>query len=121
MAVYPDYPAPIGRKGANGDPELAIARYGVTNIRNVKSPHWRGWLGPANRCVVPATSFSEYGQHPDPVTKKKRHCTGLRSMRKSRCSGSLDSGPARRRNPGAAHRLDCDSGRRRQSRFPWRN
>lgn len=86
MEVFPDYPAPIGRKDANGERELAIARwgmptppqflkvevdYGVTNIRNVKSPHWRAWLGPANRCVVPATSFSEYGQHPDPVTKKK--------------------------------------------------
>ena len=86
MDVFPDYPAPIGRKDANGDRELAIARwgmptppqflkgevdYGVTNIRNVKSPHWRAWLGPANRCVVPATSFSEYGKVPDPVTKKK--------------------------------------------------
>ncbi|UXN58174.1 SOS response-associated peptidase [Phyllobacterium zundukense] len=86
MDVFPDYPAPIGRKDANGDRELAIARwgmptppqflkgevdYGVTNIRNVKSPHWQAWLGPANRCVVPATSFSEYGKVPDPVTKKK--------------------------------------------------
>jgi hypothetical protein len=67
MDVYPEYPAPIGRKDANGDRELAIARwgmptplqflkgevdYGVTNIRNVKSPHWRGWLGPGKplRC-----------------------------------------------------------------------
>lgn len=33
---------------------------GVTNIRNVKSPHWRRWLGPAHRCLVPFTSFSEY-------------------------------------------------------------
>ena len=32
----------------------------VTNIRNVTSPHWRGWLGARNRCVVPATSFCEY-------------------------------------------------------------
>ncbi len=86
MDVFPDYPAPIGRKDANGDRELAIARwgmptppqflkgdvdYGVTNIRNVKSPHWQAWLGLANRCVVPATSFSEYGKLPDPVTKKK--------------------------------------------------
>lgn len=86
MDVFPDYPAPIGRKDANGDREFAIARwgmptppqflkgdvgYGVTNIRNVKSPHWRSWLGPAHRCIVPATSFSEYGQHADPVTKKK--------------------------------------------------
>jgi putative SOS response-associated peptidase YedK len=32
----------------------------VTNIRNIASPHWRGWLGVGNRCVVPATSFFEY-------------------------------------------------------------
>jgi hypothetical protein len=32
----------------------------VTNIRNTSSPHWRGWLRPENRCLVPANSFSEY-------------------------------------------------------------
>jgi len=32
----------------------------VTNIRNLGSTHWRGWLGSKNRCVVPATSFCEY-------------------------------------------------------------
>ena len=32
----------------------------ITNIRNVGSPHWRGWLGQASRCIVPATSFCEY-------------------------------------------------------------
>jgi hypothetical protein len=32
----------------------------VTNIRNVSSPHWRGWLSPKNRCIVPATAFCEY-------------------------------------------------------------
>ena len=38
---------------------------GTTNIRNVASQHWRRWLGPANRCVVPMTSFSEYERGPD--------------------------------------------------------
>ena len=33
---------------------------GVTNIRNTSSSHWKPWLGPANRCLVPFTSFSEY-------------------------------------------------------------
>ncbi|WP_210482873.1 SOS response-associated peptidase [Microvirga antarctica] len=33
---------------------------GTTNIRNVKSQHWRRWLGPDNRCLVPLTSFSEF-------------------------------------------------------------
>ena len=38
---------------------------GVTNVRNTSSPHWRRWLGPANRRVVPFTSFSEYETGPD--------------------------------------------------------
>ena len=78
--VYPDYPAPIVRTGSDGVRELVLARWGmptppqylvtktgapsrtdkgVTNIRNVSSPHWRGWLGPEARCLVPMTSFSE--------------------------------------------------------------
>ena len=43
----------------------------VTNIRNTASPHWRGWLKPKNRCLVPANSFSEYVPEPNPVAKKK--------------------------------------------------
>jgi putative SOS response-associated peptidase YedK len=67
--IFPDQLAPIVRRGPDGERELVTARWGmpgppqfggqpVTNIRNVMSPHWRGWLG--NRCVVPATSFCEY-------------------------------------------------------------
>ena len=70
-AVFPDQWAPIVRTRADGERELVMARWGmpgppqyggqpVTNIRNVASPHWRGWLGKRNRCVVPATSFCEY-------------------------------------------------------------
>jgi putative SOS response-associated peptidase YedK len=33
---------------------------GTTNIRNVDSAHWRRWLGPQNRCLVPFNSFAEY-------------------------------------------------------------
>jgi putative SOS response-associated peptidase YedK len=69
--IFPDQIAPIVRNGADGERELAMARWGmpgppqfggapVTNIRNLTSPHWRGWLGKRNRCVVPATSFCEY-------------------------------------------------------------
>lgn len=43
----------------------------ITNIRNTSSPHWRGWLKPEHRCLVPASSFSEYAPEPNPVTKKK--------------------------------------------------
>lgn len=33
---------------------------GTTNIRRVASAHWKRWLGPEHRCLVPFTSFSEY-------------------------------------------------------------
>ena len=72
--VYPDYTAPIVRV-ENGERIIANARWGmpspqfalkgrnsdpgVTNIRNTASPHWSRWLGIANRCLVPFTSFSE--------------------------------------------------------------
>jgi putative SOS response-associated peptidase YedK len=79
--VFPDYPAPVVRT-ADGDRELIMMRWGmppppklrgppVTNIRNTASPHWRGWLKPANRCLVPANSFAEYAPESNPVTKKK--------------------------------------------------
>lgn len=35
---------------------------GTTNVRNTASPHWRPWLEPANRCLVPFTAFSEPGR-----------------------------------------------------------
>jgi putative SOS response-associated peptidase YedK len=35
---------------------------GTTNIRNTSSAHWRPWLGPSSRCLVPFTSFSEPDQ-----------------------------------------------------------
>ncbi len=62
--VFPDYPAPVVRNTDTGR-ELTMMRWGmpppprtggppVTNIRNTSSPHWRGWLKPENRCLVPA-------------------------------------------------------------------
>ena len=41
---------------------------GVTNVRNTTNAsgamnaHWRAWLGPANRCLVPFNRFSEPDQ-----------------------------------------------------------
>lgn len=77
--VYPGYQAPIVRVAEDGAREIVRATWGmpsppayvknydpgVTNIRNVASPHWRRWLGPTSRCVVPFTSFAE----PDPASK----------------------------------------------------
>lgn len=72
--IYPDQTAPVVRMGADGERELVKARWGlpsppsvlktardpgVTNVRNTGSPHWRRWLGPANRCLVPLTAFAE--------------------------------------------------------------
>jgi putative SOS response-associated peptidase YedK len=52
-------PSPVfALKGRNSDS-------GVTNVRNVKFPHWRRWLGVERRCVVPFTSFSENELLPD--------------------------------------------------------
>ncbi len=78
--IFPDYPAPIVRNGEEGR-ELTLARWGmpspvfalkgrktdpgITNVRNVSSPHWRRWLEPHSRCLVPFTSFSEYETLPD--------------------------------------------------------
>jgi putative SOS response-associated peptidase YedK len=79
--VFPDYPAPVIRNTDTGT-EMVTMRWGmpppprtggppVTNIRNTSSPHWRGWLKPENRCLVPANSFAEYAPEPNPETKKK--------------------------------------------------
>ena len=79
--VFPDYPAPVIRDAGSGR-ETVTMRWGmpppprppgapVTNIRNTSSPHWRMWLKPENRCLVPANSFAEYAPEPNPETKKK--------------------------------------------------
>ncbi|MWD27548.1 SOS response-associated peptidase [Aquicoccus sp. SCR17] len=72
--IYPDQAAPIVLRGDEGL-EMRMARWGlpsppqfhsrsgidrgVTNVRNTGSPHWRRWLGPAHRCLVPLTAFAE--------------------------------------------------------------
>lgn len=35
---------------------------GTTNVRNTSSSHWKPWLAPANRCLVPFNAFSEPGR-----------------------------------------------------------
>lgn len=72
--VYPDRMAPIITREGDGH-VLRSARWGlpsppkfhsksgidrgVTNVRNTSSPHWRRWLGPENRCLVPLDRFAE--------------------------------------------------------------
>jgi putative SOS response-associated peptidase YedK len=82
--IYPDKPAPVIRN-RQGNRELAMLTWGmpspsfvtkgkpdtgVTNIRNVASPHWRRWLGPENRCVVPWTQFCEWEDTKPKKTKR---------------------------------------------------
>jgi len=73
----------------------------ITNIRNVSSQHWRGWLGKHNRCIVPATSFCEYAD-----TKPRKTRNGSPSAKTDRCSRSLVYGP---------HGAACEDRRARQS------
>ena len=35
---------------------------GTTNIRNTASKHWKRWLGPESRCLVPFNSFSVFNR-----------------------------------------------------------
>ena len=73
--IFPNTAAPIVHV-ADGRRVLAMHRWGmpspafalegkrvdpgVTNVRNTGSPHWRRWLGPEHRCLVPLSAFSEF-------------------------------------------------------------
>jgi putative SOS response-associated peptidase YedK len=65
--VFPDQEAPVVRSH-DSQRELIKMRWGmppppkfggspVTNIRNMFSPHWRGWLRPENRCLCLPQAF----------------------------------------------------------------
>jgi putative SOS response-associated peptidase YedK len=72
--VYPDRMAPIVTSESDGH-VLRPARWGlpsppqfhskngiergVANVHNTGSPHWRRWLGPAHRCLIPLDRFAE--------------------------------------------------------------
>jgi putative SOS response-associated peptidase YedK len=44
---------------------------GTTNVRNVDSQHWKRWLTPEFRCLVPFNSFSEFDGTEAPGGGKK--------------------------------------------------
>jgi putative SOS response-associated peptidase YedK len=84
VEVYPDRPGPVVRNKPEGR-ELAALTWGmpsppfltngkpdsgVTNIRNIGSPHWRRWLGPDSRCLVPWTEFCEWEDTKPKKTKR---------------------------------------------------
>jgi len=87
-AVFPDTMAPVVRTAPDGELESTLMRWGfppppnlgtalVTNVRNLKSPYWRGWLKAEWRCLVPATSFCEWTDSRPKVT----HWFALDEMR----------------------------------------
>ena len=99
--VFPDYPAPVMRN-LGAEREMTLMRWGmppppkfggppVTNIRNTSSPHWRGWLKPENRCLVPFNSFAEYAPE-EPGDQKRRMLSGSQTMTTGRWSHSPVSG-----------------------------
>lgn len=75
--IFPNTAAPIIHV-AEGQRSLSMYRWGmpspafalqgkktdpgVTNVRNTASPHWRRWLRPEHRCLVPLSSFSEFNK-----------------------------------------------------------
>ena len=88
--VFPDYPAPVIRNTETGR-ELAMMRWGmppppkspwppVTNIRNTSSPHWRDWLRPDNRCLVPFNSFAVYAPERTRRRRKRTWCGSRSTM-----------------------------------------
>ena len=106
--IFPDYSAPIVRQGEAGR-ELVMARWGmpspafaikgkktdpgVTNIRNAGSPHWRRWLGPPNRCLVPFTSFSENESLADGSASAGLVRASAKTVRSRSSPGSGRDGP----------------------------
>jgi len=82
--VYPDRAAPVVRNTTDGRELIELTwgmpspsfinkgkpDIGVTNIRNVASPHWKRWLGPNNRCLVPWTTFCEWEDTKPKKTKR---------------------------------------------------
>jgi putative SOS response-associated peptidase YedK len=84
--IYPDGRAVLIRPAGEGEaPGLVLDRgrwgmptpavylegrrtdRGVTNVRNTGSAHWRRWLGPEHRCLVPFARFAEPGPGGVPV------------------------------------------------------
>jgi putative SOS response-associated peptidase YedK len=81
LEVFPKSFGPVIKPNADGKLEWTKMRWGlpgppqfggapVTNIRNIKSAHWRLLLDPSHRCLVPFTAFSEY-EDASPKGKKQ--------------------------------------------------
>lgn len=94
-AIFPDAMAPVVTDNVEGR-TLRMMRWGfppppnsnarlVTNVRNAKSSYWRPWLKPEQRCLVPFTSFCEYGDW----TPKETHWFALNEERSVLCFAGI--------------------------------
>lgn len=81
LEVFPKSYGPVLKLGEGGKLEWAKMRWGlpgppqfgsapISNIRNIKSAHWRPLLKQQFRCLVPFTAFSEY-EDSSPKGKKQ--------------------------------------------------
>jgi putative SOS response-associated peptidase YedK len=72
---------------------------GTTNVRNTTSAHWKPWLTPEHRCLVPFTAFSEPGRDAEgryrPVWfRMAGKCLGRRGSSQGHASGADRPGGA---------------------------
>ncbi len=71
----PDDPAPVGRAAP---PSASDTGRAVLTVRNLDSPFWIGNLRNSEfRCLVPATSFMEWGKGRDRDGKRLQHWIAL--------------------------------------------
>lgn len=70
-SIYPNFEAPVmvAREGGRSiermrwgfpPPPFVRTKATVQNVRHLAKGYWRPYLGRENRCVVPATAFSEW-------------------------------------------------------------
>ena len=119
LEVFPKSFGPVIKLSEAGALEWSKMRWGlpgplqfggapVTNIRDIRSAHWRPLLGSAHRCLVPFTAFGEY-EDDSPKGKKQirwfappdrcmlyfagiwREWTGTTARRKSPMSARIHS------------------------------
>jgi len=83
-SIFPDTLAPVVRINPAGDRELVLMRWGFPTPdpkpgekkksgyqTNIRQPRWKQWLPSievGQRCIVPASSFSEYDHRTTPPT-----------------------------------------------------
>jgi len=89
IEVFPDREGLVFAKDREGRLAAQVMRWGfppppaqaaqrpVTNVRNLDSPYWRGWLDPRWRCLVPFTAFAEWSDE----RPKRERWFGLSSGR----------------------------------------